>query len=99
MTQGRHTAKLLPDSMVTRAFTHVMYELLWPRGTRQRMSWGMALAGDDATAKAATAELITDAGFTPVDVGGLDDSAILDPGGVLFPKMFSPADLRILAGA
>ena len=98
VTEGRHTAKTLPDSVVIRAFTHVMHELVWSRGTRQRMTWGMALAGDDAAAKAVVAELIADTGFTPVDIGGLDDSAALDPGGAIFPKMFSPTDLRILAG-
>ncbi|MGP3971688.1 NADPH-dependent F420 reductase [Streptomyces sp. 6N223] len=98
LTQGRHTAKLLPDATVVRAFTHVMDELLWSRGTRQRHFWGMALAGDEAEAKDVVAQLVHDAGFVPVDLGGLDDSAALDPGGVVFPHMFTPADLRVAAG-
>ncbi|WP_020135628.1 NADPH-dependent F420 reductase [Streptomyces sp. 351MFTsu5.1] len=98
LTQGRHTAKLLPDATVVRAFTHVMDELLWSRGTRQRHFWGMALAGDDAGAKDVVAQLVHDAGFVPVDLGGLDDSAALDPGGAVFPHMFTPADLRVAAG-
>src|SRR5437879_176237 len=96
LTEGRRTADLLPDSVVVRAFTHILHELLWSRGTRQPQSWGMAFAGDDAAGKAIAAELITDTGFTPVDIGGLDDSAPLDPGGAIFPKMFAPADLRLL---
>lgn len=98
LTEGRRTAKTLPDSVVIRAFTHVMHELVWSRGTRQPMSWGMALAGDDAEAKTVVAGLIADTGFAPVDIGGLDDSAALEPGGEIFPKMFSPGDLRVLAG-
>ncbi|MFF8730137.1 NADPH-dependent F420 reductase [Streptomyces sp. NPDC015171] len=98
LTQGRDTAKLLPDATVVRAFTHVMDELLWSRGTRQRHFWGMALAGDDAAAKDVVAQLVHDAGFVPVDLGGLDDSAALDPGGAVFPHMFTPADLRVAAG-
>ncbi|KUN95661.1 NADPH-dependent F420 reductase [Streptomyces caeruleatus] len=98
LTQGRHTAKLLPDATVIRAFTHVMDELLWSRGTRQRHFWGMALAGDEAEAKDVVAQLVHDAGFVPVDLGGLDDSAALDPGGAVFPHMFTPADLRVAAG-
>jgi predicted dinucleotide-binding enzyme len=103
VTQGRRTAKVLPDSIVIRAFTHVMHELLWSRGTRQAHFWGMAFAGDAATpagarAKTVVAGLIHDAGFTPVDLGGLDDSAALDPGGPIFPHMFTPADLRAAAG-
>ncbi|MFI9503716.1 NADPH-dependent F420 reductase [Nocardia sp. NPDC052566] len=98
LTQGRRTAEALPDSRVVRAFTHVMYELLWSRGTQQRAAWGMALAGDDEQAKDTVAQLISDTGFTPVDIGGLDDSAALEPGGALFPRMFAPADLRVAAG-
>ncbi|MDP5315630.1 MULTISPECIES: NADPH-dependent F420 reductase [Streptomyces] len=98
LTQGRHASKLLPNAMVVRAFTHVMDELLWSRGTQQRHFWGMGYAGDDSEAKNAARGLILDAGFTPVDLGGLDDSAPLDPGGSLFPHMFTPADLRTAAG-
>ncbi|MFJ8982404.1 NADPH-dependent F420 reductase [Streptomyces sp. NPDC102282] len=98
LTQGRHSSKALPGSTVVRAFTHVMDELLWSRGTQQRHFWGVAYAGDDAGAKETVRSLIHDAGFTPVDLGGLDDSASLDPGGPLFPHMFTPADLRAAAG-
>ncbi|GAA4785931.1 NADPH-dependent F420 reductase [Streptomyces ziwulingensis] len=98
LTQGRHASKSLPDTTIVRAFTHVMDELLWSRGTQQRHFWGMAYAGDDTDAKDTVRGLILDAGFTPVDLGGLDDSAPLDPGGPLFPHMFTPADLRTAAG-
>lgn len=98
VTQGRQAAKLLPGCTVVRAFTHVMDELLWSRGTQQRHFWGMGYAGDQAEAKAVAAGLVSDAGFTPVDLGGLDDSAALDPGGALFPHLFTPADLRAAAG-
>ncbi|MFF7989527.1 NADPH-dependent F420 reductase [Kitasatospora xanthocidica] len=98
VTQGRHASKQLPHTTVVRAFTHVMDELLWSRGTRQRHFWAIAVAGDDAPAKALVAGLVHDAGFTPVDLGGLDESAPLDPGGVLFPHMFTPGEMRALTG-
>ncbi|MEE1784158.1 NAD(P)-binding domain-containing protein [Streptomyces sp. SP17BM10] len=98
LTQGRRTARELPDATVVRAFTHVMDELLWSRGTQQRHFWGMAYAGDDSGAKDLVAGLVRDAGFTPVDLGGLDASAPLDPGGAVFPHMFTPADLAVAAG-
>lgn len=41
---------------------------------------------------------ITDTGFAPVDIGGLDDSSHLEPGGVLFPRMYYPTDLQIAVG-
>jgi predicted dinucleotide-binding enzyme len=98
LTQGRRTAAMLPASRVARAFTHVMDELLWSRGTGQAHFWGMAMAADDPAARDVTGDLVHDAGFTPVDLGGLDDSGPLDPGGVIFPHMFTPADLREAAG-
>jgi predicted dinucleotide-binding enzyme len=98
VTEGRHIAKLLQDSTIVRAFTHVMDELLWSRGTHQRHFWAMAISGDDAKAKLIVGELVRDTGFTPVDLGGLDDGVALDPGGVLFPHMFTEADLRAAVG-
>ncbi|SFW78694.1 NADPH-dependent F420 reductase [Amycolatopsis australiensis] len=99
LTSGEATAKRLPHSHVVRAFSHVMEELLWPRGTGQRHFWGMALAGDDPRSKDTVAALVRDAGFTPVDIGSLAESRPLDPGGVLFPHMFTPADLARAVGA
>jgi predicted dinucleotide-binding enzyme len=36
------------------------------------------LCGDDGAAKAAVARLIADAGFEPVDLGGVDDCAVME---------------------
>lgn len=96
LTSGRRTADLLPRSIVVRAFSHVMDELLWPRGTEQRGLWAMAIAGDDPAAKDVVAGLVSDTGFVPVDLGGLDESAPLDPGGLLFPHMYTEAEMRRL---
>lgn len=93
-TAGSYMAKLLPKSTIIRAFSHVMDELLVSRGTSQAGTWAIAMAGDDSTAKLLVAELIRDTGFVPVDIGTLVQSAPLDPGGVLFPHMFSEADMH-----
>lgn len=100
-TVGSRLAKLFPATPVVRAFTHVMDELLGERGVRQPGLWAMAIAGDDSAAKETTAGLVTATGFVPVDIGGLADSAPLDPGGVLFPQMFTVAGMkrRLLEGA
>lgn len=47
MTAGTRMASLLPGSIVIRAFTHSMEELLVSRGTTQAGLWAMAMAGDD----------------------------------------------------
>jgi predicted dinucleotide-binding enzyme len=87
-------ARRLPDSRVVRAFTHVMHELLISRGAVQPGLWAIAVAGDDADAKAVAEQLVRDVGFTPVDLGPLAGSERLDPGGPLFPQMFTAADMR-----
>ncbi len=94
LTEGRRMATKLPDSAVVRAFSHVPDELLWPRGTEQRLYWAMAIAGDDAHAKEVVTGLVRDAGWVPVDLGGLDDSAALDPGGAVFHLFYSEAEMR-----
>lgn len=94
VTAGSRMAERLPESTVVRAFSHVMNELLESRGTAQPMVWAMALAGDDPDAKRVVADLVRDTGFSPVDLGRLADSGPLDPGGLLFPNMFTEADMR-----
>jgi predicted dinucleotide-binding enzyme len=93
-TAGAHMAQRLPASFVVRCFTHIMDELLVSRGTAQSGMWAAAIAGDDSVAKQIASELVHDAGFVAVDIGTLAESEPLDPGGVLFPHMFTPADMR-----
>ncbi|WP_433443578.1 hypothetical protein [Nonomuraea sp. CA-141351] len=96
---GRWLADLLPQAKVARAFTHVQDELLVSRATRQPDTWAIAVAADDAGALATASELVRSARYVPVSVGDLDHSAVLDPGGPLFPNMYLPGDMQdLLAG-
>ncbi|MQS38197.1 NADPH-dependent F420 reductase [Streptomyces katsurahamanus] len=97
-TQGSWAAERLPGSSVARAFTHFPDELLWSRGTRQRHFWGMGIASDDSAARRVTETLVHDAGFVPVHLGGLSESAAVDPGGALFGYVSTAAGLRAAAG-
>lgn len=95
LTEGTRMANLLSQSHVVRAFTHILDELLVSRGTKQAGLFAIAIAGDDVTAKSIVASLVSDTGFVPVDIGTLAESAPLDPGGILFPQIFTPADMRL----
>lgn len=95
VTAGSRMASLLPESIVVRAFNHVMDELLVSRGSTQAGLWAMAIAGDDPAAKQIVSKLVSDAGFVPVDIGTLAKSSPLDPGGKLFPHMFTEADMKV----
>ncbi|GAA3436581.1 NADPH-dependent F420 reductase [Kutzneria kofuensis] len=98
LTEGRWMAQQLPRSTVVRAFSHIPDELLWPRGTEQALYWAMAIAGDDVEAKATLAGLIRDAGWVPVDVGTLDESGHLDPGGSVFHLFYTETEMREVVG-
>ena len=95
ITAGTYMASLLPQSTVIRAFSHIMEELLVSRGTKMPGLFAVAIAGDDPVAKLTVSELVNDAGFVPVDIGTLAESAPLDPSGVLFPHLFTPADMKL----
>ncbi len=55
----------------------------------------MFLSGDEG-AKAVVAQLIRDAGFDPVDLGGIDDSRLQDPGSVLWTYALTRDDATAL---
>jgi 8-hydroxy-5-deazaflavin:NADPH oxidoreductase len=72
----------LPDSHVVKAFNHIMSahltEHALPAGSDGRRA--LAIAGDDAGAKATVASLIDELGFDVVDVGPLAESWRIEPG-------------------
>lgn len=92
---GRWLADVLPHVKVARAFTHV-HELLASRAVRQPGAWAIGVAADDSEALAISEELVRGTGYVSVPVGDLDRSAVLDPGGPLFPNMYLPGDMRDL---
>jgi 8-hydroxy-5-deazaflavin:NADPH oxidoreductase len=94
VTEGVWLAGLLPDSTVVRAFNHVQDEMLVSRARRQPGRWAVAVAGDDGDATAMVSRIVSAVGFVPVLIGGLRESGWLDPGGVLFPHMYLPNDMR-----
>jgi predicted dinucleotide-binding enzyme len=71
----------LPESHVVKAFNHVMSSQLLehgqPSGTAGRRA--LAIAGDDADAKATVGRLIDELGFDVVDVGPLAESWRIEP--------------------
>ena len=96
-TSGTVTAELFPKSSVARAFSHQLAETLWLRGRHEPGQWGIGYAADDNDAAWVTADIITQTGFVPIRIGGLAQSAPIDPGGVLFPGLlglFSPQGMQ-----
>jgi len=96
LTEGSWMANLLPDTSVVRAFSHIDWNLLVTRAIEQPGTWAVGYASDDARADQTVQVLIRDMGYVPVRVGSLADSAPIDPGGALWPKLVSPHTMRAM---
>lgn len=70
--------KLAPQAQVVKAFNTIFAQLLAPEA-RQYVRLHVFVAGDDAVAKAAVAELAKSLGFEPVEAGPLSNSRFIEP--------------------
>jgi predicted dinucleotide-binding enzyme len=91
---GRWTAQHLPGAHVVKAFNTVYFKTLATAAHRAGDRVGIPVAGDDAAALAAAAQLVREAGFEPVVVGPLDRAKDFDPGTPVFNTGTSGPELR-----
>jgi 8-hydroxy-5-deazaflavin:NADPH oxidoreductase len=77
----RSLADTFPRARWVRAFNSLSASVMADDNHR-KPPWVMFLSGDEQ-AKPVAAQLIRDAGFDPVDLGGIDDSRLQDPGGAV----------------
>jgi predicted dinucleotide-binding enzyme len=96
VTTSEIVAAFLPESRLVKAFNHMGYHDLdegaRPAGDPRRKA--IALSGDDADANDVVAEFIDSLGFDSVDLGPLDEGAVLEPGRELFGANLSADELR-----
>jgi predicted dinucleotide-binding enzyme len=78
----RSLADAFPQARWVRAFNPLSAAIMADDNHR-KPPWVAFLSGD-AEAKPVVAQLIRDAGFDPVDLGGIDDSRLQDPGGAVW---------------
>jgi 8-hydroxy-5-deazaflavin:NADPH oxidoreductase len=78
----RSLADAFPRARWVRAFNSLSASVM-ADDNHHKPPWVMFLSGDD-DAKPVVAQLIRDAGFDPVDLGGVDDSRLQDPDGALW---------------
>jgi 3-methyladenine DNA glycosylase Tag len=78
----RSLASAFPRARWVRAFNSISVNVMADDNHREP-PWVLFLSGD-AEAKPVAAQLIRDAGFDPVDLGGIDDSQLQDPGSALW---------------
>ena len=78
----RSLADAFPRARWVRAFNSLSASIMADDNHREP-PWVVFLSGDEE-AKPVVAQLIRDAGFDPVDLGGIDDSRLQDPGSALW---------------
>ena len=83
----RSLADAFPQARWVRAFNSLSVNVMADDNHREP-PWVLFLSGDEE-AKPAIAQLIRDAGFDPVDLGGIDDSQLQDPGSALWAYTLS----------
>lgn len=86
-TSGAETLAEKTGSHVIGTFNTVWSDVIRTRITAQDAPPSMFYVGDDASAKATAAQLIRDARFDPIDVGGLENARLLEPFGLLMGKL------------
>jgi predicted dinucleotide-binding enzyme len=78
-TAARHNADRLPGARYTKCFNTLtagfQAQTAGRRGDARVVQW---LCGDDPEAKAIVGQLVEDAGYVPVDLGGIDGCAVME---------------------
>jgi predicted dinucleotide-binding enzyme len=91
---GVASAEYLPGTKLVRAFNAINSGPLAREAFRTPEKIGIPLAADDPKAMEIASQLVTDAGFDPVPVGGLARAREFDFGTPVYVRNFSAAKIR-----
>jgi predicted dinucleotide-binding enzyme len=91
---GMASAEYLPGTKLVRAFNAINAGPLARQGFRKPERIGIPLASDDAHAIDVAKQLVSDAGFDPVPVGGLARAKDFDYGTPVYVSSMTAAELR-----
>jgi predicted dinucleotide-binding enzyme len=102
-TAARYNADRMPGARYTKCFNTLTSAFQASAATRtgddRVVQW---IAGDDAQAKAAVAELVEKAGYVPVDLAGIDDCAVMEAprrAGAVYGEEYRQADAAAVVAA
>ncbi len=99
--QSELVAEHLAGARVVKAFNTIWYEHLQKQGDTTKpidQRRVIFLAGDDQAAKQIVADLITQIGFGPLDIGSLHDSIAQEPDSPIYNKDITVAQARAQLG-
>jgi predicted dinucleotide-binding enzyme len=91
---GVASPRFLPGVRLVRAFNAIGYRDLAREAHRSGEPVAIPLAGDDREALAVAEQLVRDAGFAPVVVGGLDRAREFDVGTGPYTHLMTAPQLR-----
>jgi len=95
---GVASAEYLPGTRLVRAFNAINSGPLANRAFNKPEKLGIPLATDDDEAMKIAAQLVSDAGFDPVPVGGLARAQEFDVGTPVYVRGMTAAELRKALG-
>jgi hypothetical protein len=95
---GVMDAIYLPGTRLVRAFNAIRFDALAADAHRPGELIGIELAADDPQALTVAKQLVTDAGYEPVVVGGLATAKSFDTGTPVYPKAIPASQLKELLG-
>jgi predicted dinucleotide-binding enzyme len=95
---GVASAEYLPGTRLVRAFNAINSGPLANEAFRKPEKLGIPLAADDAGAMQVAAQLVREAGFDPVVVGGLARAREFDVGTPVYVRGMTAAELRRALG-
>jgi hypothetical protein len=93
---GQALQQKLPQAHVYKAFSNSPQNWLIEHPHRQPDLVAMPIAGDHVPLRSIVEQLIRDAGFEPVYIGGLDQAGRMELGGELPFKLLTAAELKAL---
>jgi predicted dinucleotide-binding enzyme len=91
---GVVTQRYLPGAHIVRAFNTLNFSVLAKEANRPPPRLAIPIAGDDLDAMRVAAGLVRDAGFDPVEVGGLADARRFQRGGPGYGQAVSAVELK-----
>jgi 8-hydroxy-5-deazaflavin:NADPH oxidoreductase len=95
---GLTTAKYFPGALIVRAFNTLGYTVIQREANRPGERMAIPMAGDDARALATAQQLVREAGFDPVVVGGLARASEFAQGAPLYGQQLTAKEMRERAG-
>ncbi len=95
---GVWSARWLPGARLVRGFNSVYFRTLESEAHRPPPRVGVPLASDDPEAMEIAAQLVRDAGFDPVVVGGLERAREFDVGTPVYASDMTGPEVRAALG-